>query len=76
MITISEQRINAAVEQVRESKVFDAHLLSHSQVEAAFKRYMEKQIQNLLDDPEYWIRDIDMHGKFGLPYAEDAAFVE
>ena len=76
MIAISEQRINAAVEQIRESRVFDAHLLSHSKVEAAFKRWLEKHIQDVLNDSDYWIRDVDMHGKYALPYAEDEAFVE
>lgn len=76
MITISEQRINAAVEQIRDSKVFDAHMLSHAQVEGAFKRWLEKHIQDVLDDPDYFIRDVDMHHKYGLPYAEDGAFVD
>ncbi len=74
MITISEQQINQAVDQIQASGVFDAHMLSHAQVKRAFVRFLAAYVEGLLENPEYLIRNIDMHGKFGLPYPEDDAF--
>jgi hypothetical protein len=71
MITIPEQQIDAAVDQIQASGVFDAHMLTHAQVKRAFVRFLTAHIEGLLEDPEYLIRNVDMHGKFGLPYPED-----
>ena len=71
MLTITEEQINAAVQEIQSSKVFDTHLLKPEQVKRAFTRFLENQIESLLEDPEYLIRNVDMHGKFGLAYAED-----
>lgn len=73
MIAITEQQINQAVSDIQDSKIFDSHKLTHAQVERAFTRFLAQHIEGLLEDPEYLIRNVDMHGKFGLPYAEDEA---